>query len=139
MMRYAMPNIKFKQEKMFYSIKEVADMFNVNQSLLRYWEKEFPSIKPAKTDKDTRLYRKEDVEEIRLIYHLVKEKGLTLRGAKQKLKENRSAVIQTGEIINRLKNIRIELMRLKTEFDELDEDYERTQQKQNQTYSIAGE
>jgi len=134
-----MPNIKFRQEKMFYSIKEVADMFNVNQSLLRYWEKEFPSIKPAKTDKGTRQYRKEDVEEIRLIHHLVKEKGLTLPGAKQKLKENRGSVVQTGEIINRLKNIRIELMKLKTEFDELDEEYGRAQQKQNQTYPVAGE
>ena len=118
-----MPAIKFKQEKMFYSIKEVADMFNVNQSLLRYWEKEFPSIKPVKTDKGTRQYRKEDVDEIRLIHHLVKEKGLTLPGARQKLKENRGNVIRTEEIVDRLKNIRIELMKLKTEFDELDEEY----------------
>jgi len=118
-----MPAIKFKQEKMFYSIKEVADKFNVNQSLLRYWEKEFPSIKPTKTDKGTRQYRKEDVDEIRLIHHLVKEKGLTLPGARQKLKENRGSVILTEEIVDRLKNIRIELMKLKIEFDELNEEY----------------
>ena len=119
-----MPTIKFKQGKMFYSIKEVADMFNVNQSLLRYWEKEFPSIKPTKTDKGTRQYRREDVDEIRLIHYLVKEKGMTLPGAKQKLKENRENVIRTEDIIDRLKNIRTELMKLKTEFDELDEEYD---------------
>jgi len=118
-----MPAIKFKKEKLFYSIKEVADLFDVNQSLLRYWEKEFPSIKPAKTDKGTRQYRKEDIDEIRLIHNLVKEKGMTLPGAKQKLKENRDNVVHTQEIIDRLKDIRVELMKLKTEFDELDEEY----------------
>ena len=118
-----MPAIKFKQGKMFYSIKEVADMFDVNQSLLRYWEKEFPSISPTKTDKGTRQYSKEDVEEIRLIHYLVKEKGMTLLGAKQKLKENHANVINTQEIIDHLKNVRAELIKLKTEFDELDEEY----------------
>lgn len=118
-----MPTIKFKQEKMFYSIKEVADMLNVNQSLLRYWEKEFPSVQPTKTEKGTRQYRKEDVEEIRLIHYLVKGKGMTLLGAKQKLKENRDNVVRTEEIIGRLKGIRAELMKLKTEFDELEAEY----------------
>ncbi|MDR2804310.1 MAG: MerR family transcriptional regulator [Dysgonamonadaceae bacterium] len=117
-----MPAIKFKQEKKFYSIKEVADMFDVNQSLLRYWEKEFPSINPAKTEKGTRQYRKEDVDEIRLIHYLVKEKGMTLPGAKQKLKENRGNVVCTEEIIDRLKSVRTELMKLKTELDELEEE-----------------
>ena len=118
-----MPPIKFAQGKMFYSIKEVADIFNVNQSLLRYWEKEFPSIKPAKTTNGTRQYRKEDVEEIRLIHYLVKEKGMTLTGAKQKLKENRDNIIHTQAIIEHLKNIRAELMILKNEMDEVDEEY----------------
>ena len=121
--KFIMPTIKFKQGKMFYSIKEVADMFDVNQSLLRYWEKEFPSIKPAKTDKGTRQYRKEDVEEIRLIHHLVKEKGMTLPGAKQKLKENRDSVIHTQKIIDCLQNVRAELVKLKNEFDEVEEEY----------------
>jgi len=120
-----MPAIKFKQEKMFYSIKEMADMFNVNQSLLRYWEKEFPSIKPVKTDTGIRQYRNEDLEEIKLIHYLVKEKGMTLVGAKQKLKENRDKVVHTQNIIDRLKNVRAELMKLKVEFDELDEEYTR--------------
>ena len=111
--------MKFNQEKIFYSIKEVADMFDVNQSLLRYWEKEFPSINPHKTNKGTRQYRKEDIEEIRLIHYLVKEKGMTIPGAKQKLKENRDTVVQTGEIVNSLKEIRKELLELKAVLDEL--------------------
>ena len=98
-------------------------MLDVNQSLLRYWEKEFPSIQPEKNDRGTRQYRKKDVDEIRLIHYLVKEKGMTLLGAKQKLKENRDNVIHLQEIKDHLSNIRIELMKLKTEFDELDEEY----------------
>jgi DNA-binding transcriptional MerR regulator len=114
---------KIVNKKVFYSIKEVAEMFNVTQSLLRYWEKEFPSIKPNKTEKGTRQYRKEDIDEIRLVHYLVKEKGMTLSGAKQKLKENRDNVVHTDEIITLLQNIRSELMKLKNEFDELDAAY----------------
>ena len=110
----------FKQEKILYSINEVAEMFDVNQSLLRFWEKEFPSIKPAKTAKGTRQYRKEDIEEVRLIHHLVKVKGLTLAGAKQKLKENKEGVVQNEEIVFRLKNVRDELLVLRNEFDEME-------------------
>ena len=105
---------------MLYSIKEVAEIFDVNQSLLRHWEKEFPSINPAKTAKGTRQYRKEDIEDIRLIHHLVKEKGLTLAGAKQKLKENKEGVVQNEEIIFRLKNVKAELIALRDEFDEME-------------------
>ena len=111
---------KFRQEKLVYSITEVADMFNVNTSLLRYWEKEFDFINPHKSAKGTRQYRKEDVEAIRLVYYLVKEKGLTLSGAKQKLKENKEKVVQTEDIVFRLKAIREELLSLKDEFDELE-------------------
>lgn len=63
-----------KELKLYYSISEVAKMFDVNESLLRFWEKEFPIIKPKKNAKGSRQYRKEDIENIRLIYHLVKEK-----------------------------------------------------------------
>ncbi|MDH8701455.1 DNA-binding transcriptional MerR regulator [Dysgonomonadaceae bacterium PH5-43] len=117
--------MKFKQEKIFYSIKEVAEMFNVNQSLLRYWEKEFPSIKPSKTNKGTRQYRKEDIEEIRLVHYLVKERGMTLPGAKQRLKDNKEKVAHTEKIVNSLKTIRAELLDLKQAFDELDEEYKK--------------
>lgn len=108
---------------MFYSIKEVAEMFDVSQPLLRYWEKEFPSIQPSRTAKGTRQFRKEDLEEIRLIYYLLKERGMTIAGAKQKLKENREFVAQTGEVVTRLKSIKDELLKLKTEFDEMEEQY----------------
>lgn len=110
----------FRVEKIIYSITEVAEMFDVNPSLLRYWEKEFDFIKPHKSAKGTRQYRKEDIEAIRLVYYLVKEKGLTLAGAKQKLKENKESVIQTEDIVFRLKFIRSELLELKDEFDELE-------------------
>ncbi|MDL2242089.1 MerR family transcriptional regulator [Bacteroidales bacterium OttesenSCG-928-L03] len=120
----------FNQEKLFYSIKEVADLFQVSQPLLRYWEKEFPSIKPARTAKGTRQYRKEDVEEIRLIHYLVKERKMTIEGAKQKLKENKETVAQTGEVVTRLQGIKAELLKLKDEFDELEVEYNRILSKQ---------
>lgn len=107
----------FKQEKILYSITEVAKMFSVNPSLLRYWENEFDFICPYKSEKGTRQYREEDIEAIRLVYHLVKEKGLTLSGAKKKLKENRESVVNTEEIVYRLKIIRNELLALKEEID----------------------
>lgn len=108
-------------EKIFYSISEVAKMLNVNESNLRYWEKEFPNIiKPHKTEKGTRQYRQEDIESIRLVHYLVKEKGLTLAGARQKLKENKEGTIKTEEIVTRLKIIKKELLSLKREFDELE-------------------
>ena len=86
-----------KELKLYYSIGEVAKMFNVNESLLRFWEKEFPFITPKKAGGNVRQYRKEDIENIRLVYHLVKEKGLTLQGAKQKLKVSKDTSIRTTE------------------------------------------
>ena len=80
-------------------------MFDVNQSLLRFWEKEFPQIAPKTNGRGVRQYRKEDVDTIALIYHLVKEKGMTLPGARQKLKDNKEATIRNFEIINRLKEL----------------------------------
>ena len=88
-----------KELKLYYSIGEVAKMFNVNESLLRFWEKEFPFITPKKAGGNVRQYRKEDIENIRLVYHLVKEKGLTLQGAKQKLKVSKDTSIRTTEIL----------------------------------------
>ena len=95
-----------KDLKMYYSIGEVAKMFDVNESLLRYWEKEFPIISPKKAGGNIRQYRKEDIENIRLVYHLVKEKGMTLQGAKQRLKANKEKTVQTAEVVDRLKQIR---------------------------------
>ena len=103
--------------KLYYSISEVAQMFDVNESLLRFWEKEFPQISPKKGSRGGRQYRKEDVETIRLIYHLVKERGMTLPGARQKLKDNREATIRNFEIIDRLKQIRQELIGMRDALD----------------------
>ena len=108
-----------KELKMYYSIGEVAKMFGVNESLLRYWEKEFPIIAPRKAGGNVRQYRKEDIENIRLVYHLVKEKGMTLQGAKQRLKANKEKTIQTAEIVDRLKQIREELVNLRNSLDYL--------------------
>ena len=113
-----MPIHTEKNYKLYYSIAEVAEMFDVNQSLLRFWEKEFPQIAPETNGRGVRQYRKEDVDTIALIYHLVKEKGMTLPGARQKLKDNKEATIRNFEIINRLKEIREELLSIKKELDE---------------------
>ena len=107
-----------KNFKLYYSIAEVAEMFDVNQSLLRFWEKEFPQITPKTSGRGVRQYRKEDVDTIALIYHLVKEKGMTLPGARQKLKDNGEATIRNFELVNRLKDIREELLSIKKELDE---------------------
>lgn len=103
---------KDKDPKLYYSIKEVAQQFNLNESALRFWEKEFDEISPRKTKKGTRYYRKEDIEKIRLIYHLLKERGMTIAGARQKLKENKDLAINQEEISTRLKLIRNELVTL---------------------------
>ena len=112
---------KFNPKKLFYSISEVSKMFGVTEPTLRYWEAEFSTIKPKRTEKGTRQYRDEDIEAIRLVHYLVKEKGLTLAGAKQKLKENKDTVINTEEIVYRLKTVREELLLLKNEFEALEQ------------------
>ncbi|BEH00450.1 MerR family transcriptional regulator [Bacteroides sedimenti] len=106
-----------KDLKLYYSIGEVAAMFDVNESLLRYWEKEFPIIKPRKNARGTRQYRKEDLENIKLIYHLVKEKGMTLPGARQKLKDNKEKTVNTFEVVSRLNQIKEELLNIRKELD----------------------
>ena len=108
-----------KELKLYYSISEVARMFDVNESLLRYWEKEFPMIAPKKTGGNVLQYRKEDIENIRLVYHLVTEKGMTLAGAKQRLKQNRESAASSAEIIERLKKVREELVSMRKELDYL--------------------
>ena len=99
-------------EKLYYSIGEVAKTFDVNISPLRYWEKEFDILKPKKNKKGNRMFTKKDVENLHIIYHLVKERGFTLEGAKNKLKENKSDTIDNIEIVNRLKSIRNFLVEL---------------------------
>lgn len=100
-------------EKLFYSITEVAALFNVNASLIRFWEKEFDFLKPRKTAKGNRTYTKKDIENIKLVYHLVKEKGFTLQGAKEKLKQKPAQEINKNleaiESLNKLKSFLVEL------------------------------
>lgn len=100
-------------EKLYYSISEVAEMFDVNNSLIRFWEKEFSIIKPKKNKKGNRMFTKEDIENIRLIYHLVKERGFTLQGAQQKLKENKEDTINQVEVIDRLNKVKSFLLQLR--------------------------
>lgn len=111
---------KEKEQRLYYSISEVAQMFDVNESTLRFWEKEFDIICPRKTTKGTRFYKQEDIAAVRLIYHLVKERGMTLAGARQKLKDNREMTIRQEDIVNRLKQIKEELLSLREAFDLLD-------------------
>jgi DNA-binding transcriptional MerR regulator len=100
-------------EKLYYSISEVADMFGVNNSLIRFWEKEFDIIRPKKNKKGNRMFTKEDIENFRVIYHLVKERGFTLQGAQQKLKENKSDTVNKVEVIHRLGKVKEFLLDLK--------------------------
>tara|TARA_B100001105_G_scaffold108194_1_gene86697 strand:- start:522 stop:857 length:336 start_codon:yes stop_codon:yes gene_type:complete len=101
-----MPYKEKEIEKLFYPIGEVAQMFDVSVSSIRYWEKEFDILKPKKNKKGNRMFTKKDVENLRIIYHLTKERGFTLEGAKKKLRENKTDTIDNIEIISHLKNIR---------------------------------
>jgi DNA-binding transcriptional MerR regulator len=101
-----MPYKEAKVEKLYYSIGEVAKMFNVNTSLIRFWEKEFDIIKPKKNKKGNRLFTQKDIDNFHIIYHLVKEKGMTLKGAKKKMKENKEDTEHNFEIIRSLENIK---------------------------------
>ena len=102
-------------EKLYYSIGEIADMFEVNVSLLRFWEKEFDILKPKKNKKGNRMFTTKDLYNLKIIYNLVKERGYTLEGAKKKLKENKEDTMNNIEIVNRLKDIRQFLVELKEE------------------------
>jgi DNA-binding transcriptional MerR regulator len=97
-------------EKLFYSISEVAEMFHVNQSNLRFWEKEFKQLKPKRNTKGTRFYSPDDISVIKSIFYLVNEQKLTLEGAKRKLSQKKDAVAKQSEVVERLKLIRKELM-----------------------------
>ncbi len=99
-----------KELKLYYSISEVASMMNVTETLLRYWEKEFPNIKPNKVGRGIRQYTKADIEQVKKVYHLVKERGMTLQGARDMLKRNKGGEIDRNvDVIERLKDIRAEL------------------------------
>tara|TARA_B000000441_G_C21685072_1_gene315915 strand:+ start:47 stop:382 length:336 start_codon:yes stop_codon:yes gene_type:complete len=93
-------------EKLFFKISEVAKMFNINISAVRFWEKEFDILKPKKNKKGNRLFTQKDIKNIKIIYHLLKERGFTVEGAKKKLKENKGDTINNIEIVNHLQDIK---------------------------------
>ena len=101
---------KNKDLKLYYSIGEVAQMFNVSETLLRFWEKEFPTIKSQKAGRGIRQYTKADIEQVKLVYHLVKERGMTLQGARDTIRRDKSKTVNRNiEVIEKLKEIRSEL------------------------------
>ncbi|MCF8365944.1 MAG: MerR family transcriptional regulator [Bacteroidales bacterium] len=102
-------------EKLYYTIGEVARMLNVSTSLVRFWEKEFDIIQPKKNKKGNRLFRPDDVKNLHTIYHLVKERGFTLQGAKTKLVQNKEDTIDQAEVVRSLKKIKAFLEDLKQE------------------------
>lgn len=110
-----MPYKKPKIEKVFFSISEVAEMFDVNTSNIRFWENEFDILKPHKNAKGNRMFTKEDIENLKLIYHLLKDRGMTIKGAQKKLKDNKEDTIQNFEVVNRLQEIRQKLIDIKEE------------------------
>ena len=113
-----MPLNPNKELKLYYSISEVAQMFDVNETLLRFWEKEFPQISPKKTGRNIRQYRKEDIEQIRTIYNLVKVRGLKISAARVALKKNKEGVEKSTEVVDRLRALKAELQELRAQLGE---------------------
>lgn len=100
-------------EKRYYGIGEVAKAFGVNTSLIRFWEKEFDALKPKKNAKGNRKFTPEDIKNLKLIHHLVKERGFTLEGAKIHLKEEKHKTLSNFEVIEKLQKVRAELLKIK--------------------------
>ncbi|WP_445955559.1 MerR family transcriptional regulator [Yeosuana sp.] len=100
-------------EKRYYAIGEVANAFSVNTSLIRFWEKEFDILKPKKNAKGNRKFTPEDIKNLKLIFHLVKERGFTLDGAKTHLKEEKQKTLNNFEIISKLEDIKNQLSKIK--------------------------
>ena len=102
-------------EKRYYGIGEVAKAFDVNTSLIRFWEKEFDILKPKKNAKGNRKFTPEDIKNLKFIYHLVKERGFTLEGAKIHLKEEKKKSLSNFEIISKLESIKTQLIKIKAQ------------------------
>ena len=101
------------KQKLYYTIGEVSDMFNVNQSLLRYWETEFKTINPKRSPKGTRYYSQKDIEEIKLIHYLLKERKMKI----QVLKHKRESTVRSQQVVERLKSLRSELIAIMEELE----------------------
>jgi len=109
-----------KDLKLYYSIKEVAEMFGLNESTLRYWETEFPYLKPKTAGPSkVRQYSKKDIEQVQLIYNMVKVRGFKLAAAKKMINANRDGADRTAEVLSRLIEVKQDLQSLKHELDGL--------------------
>lgn len=106
-----------KPHKLYYSIKEVAQMMNVSESLLRYWETEFPHLRPKTTGNKVRQYTEKNIEQIRVIYNLVKVRGFKIANARKIINENRQGADKTAEVMNTLTSVRDQLKELKLQLD----------------------
>ncbi|MBQ4915814.1 MerR family transcriptional regulator [Maribacter sp. MMG018] len=102
-------------EKRYYGIGEVARAFGVNTSLIRFWEKEFDVLQPKKNAKGNRKFTPQDIKNLQLIFHLVKERGFTLEGAKTHLKEEKQKTLSNFEIIQKLERVKTELIKIKNQ------------------------
>jgi len=107
--------MSLKNQKIYYSIGEIAKILNVNNSLIRFWEKQFDILKPKKNTRGNRVFTKNDLDNLLLIHHLLKEKKYTIQGAKKKIRENKDGVKRNFEVIVRLKKIRSQLAEIRTE------------------------
>ena len=105
---------ELSKDKRYFSIGELAKAFDVNASLIRFWDKEFDILKPKKNAKGNRMFTPEDVKNLQVIYHLVKERGFTLEGARTHLKEGQKKTLDKYEIISKLESIKVQLVNLKT-------------------------
>ncbi|HKK75302.1 MAG TPA: MerR family transcriptional regulator [Saprospiraceae bacterium] len=101
--------------KRYYTISEVAELFDVSKSLIRFWDTEFDLLKPHKNSKGERRFTRENLEQFQLIYHLVKERGFTLAGAKQEIQQNKDRLREKMDIIRRLRKVRIGMEKLQVE------------------------
>ena len=101
--------------KLYYSIGEVAEMFGLSKSLIRYWETEFSSLRPIKNSKGDRRFTKQNIQQLNLIFHLVKERGFTLEGAKNELKDQKKSIKLKSELKKKLLKIKSGLNKLQRE------------------------
>ena len=108
-----------KDLKKFFSIAEVSGMFGLPASVLRYWEKEFPTLRPKKGGNGARMYTKEDIEEVRLVNDLVRVRNMKLAAARELIQRNREGARNTNDLLTRLTNVREQLVAIKRELEEI--------------------
>lgn len=114
-----MPNEADKNLKLYYTIKEVAERLNVTESMLRFWEKEVPMIRPKTTGNNVRQYTEEDIENVKMVYNLVKVRGFKLAAANKMLKEQKDAVSADTKVLDILTKLRDDLREMRKQFDYL--------------------